>query len=107
MSLTTSTPGSVRAIEQHSVSDQVTAELRRSIVSGDLAPEQSLSLRKLAEQRGSASFPSETHCGFSKPKDWSSTLPDAAPPSHPLTLTSCTPSTAAVACSNPTSPVAR
>ncbi len=50
MSVTTNTPRSVRAIEQHSVSDQVTAELRRSIVSGDLAPEQSLSLRKLAEQ---------------------------------------------------------
>ena len=57
MSLTTSTPRSVRAIEQHSVSDQVTAELRRSIVSGDLAPEQSLSLRKLAEQLGVSFIP--------------------------------------------------
>ena len=57
MSLSTSTPGSVRAIEQHSVSDQVTAELRRSIVSGDLAPQQSLSLRKLAEQLGVSFIP--------------------------------------------------
>ena len=57
MSLSTSTPGSVRPIEQQSVSDQVTAELRRSIVSGDLAPEQSLSLRKLADQLGVSIIP--------------------------------------------------
>lgn len=57
MSVTSSTPRAVRAIEQHSVSDQVTAELRRSIVSGALAPEQSLSLRKLAEQLGVSFIP--------------------------------------------------
>lgn len=57
MSLSTSTAGSVRPIEQQSVSDQVTAELRRSIVSGDLAPEQSLSLRKLADQLGVSIIP--------------------------------------------------
>ena len=50
-------PGSVRAIEQHSVSDQVTTELRRSIVSGDLPPEQTLSLRQLAEQLGVSFIP--------------------------------------------------
>ncbi len=57
MSLIPSIAGSVRAIEAQSVSGQVTAELRRSIVSGDLAPEQSLSLRKLADQLGVSFIP--------------------------------------------------
>lgn len=57
MSVTSSSAGSVRPIEAHSVSAQVTAELRRSIVSGDLAPEQSLSLRKLAGQLGVSFIP--------------------------------------------------
>src|SRR4051794_26675144 len=41
-------PDSVRPIEARSVSEQVTVELRRSILSGVLAPGESLSLRKLA-----------------------------------------------------------
>ena len=57
MSLPSSPPRSVRAIEPQSVSAQVTSELRRSIVSGDLAPEQSLSLRKLADQLGVSFIP--------------------------------------------------
>ncbi len=57
MSLTPSSTGSVRAIEAKSVSGQVTAELRRSIVSGDLAPGQGLSLRTLAEQLGVSFIP--------------------------------------------------
>ncbi|NKJ46013.1 hypothetical protein CIC12_04500, partial [Burkholderia sp. SG-MS1] len=40
---------SVRPITSRSVSEQVTAELRRLILSGELAPSQSLSLRKLAD----------------------------------------------------------
>jgi len=40
---------SVRPIEMRSVSEQVTNELRRSILNGALAPGQSLSLRTLAE----------------------------------------------------------
>jgi len=39
----------VRPIESRSLSDQVTNEVRRSILSGALAPGESLSLRKLAE----------------------------------------------------------
>jgi DNA-binding GntR family transcriptional regulator len=42
--------GSVRPIESRSVSEQVTNEIRRSILAGTLPPGQSLSLRKLAEQ---------------------------------------------------------
>lgn len=40
---------SVRSISSRSVSEQVTQELRRSILSGDLAPGENLSLRKLAD----------------------------------------------------------
>lgn len=47
----------VRAISPQSVSSQVTSELRRSIVSGDLAPGQNLSLRKLADQLGVSFIP--------------------------------------------------
>lgn len=46
--LPTSPTNSVRPIESRSVSEQVTVELRRSILSGVLAPGESLSLRKLA-----------------------------------------------------------
>jgi DNA-binding GntR family transcriptional regulator len=46
----TSTPDSVRPIESRSLSEQVLAELRRSILSGALEPGQNLSLRKLAAQ---------------------------------------------------------
>ncbi len=49
MALTSQTLGSVRPIESRSLSEQVTAELRRSILSGALAPGQNLSLRKLAD----------------------------------------------------------
>jgi DNA-binding GntR family transcriptional regulator len=45
-----STPDTVRPIESRSLSEQVIVELRRSILSGALAPGQNLSLRKLAEQ---------------------------------------------------------
>lgn len=47
----------VRPIDARSVSAQVTAELRRSIVSGDLVPGQNLSLRKLADQLGVSFIP--------------------------------------------------
>ncbi len=50
-------PGAVRPISPQSVSAQVTSELRRSIVSGDLAPGQNLSLRKLADQLGVSFIP--------------------------------------------------
>lgn len=42
-------PDAVRPIRAYSVSEQVTDELRRSILSGVLEPGQSLSLRKLAD----------------------------------------------------------
>jgi DNA-binding GntR family transcriptional regulator len=45
-----SSSGSVRPIESRSLSEQVTNEVRRSILAGILAPGQALSLRKLAEQ---------------------------------------------------------
>lgn len=48
---------SVRPIESRSVSEQVTTELRRSILSGTLPPGHSLSLRKLAEQLGVSFIP--------------------------------------------------
>ncbi|HEV2634618.1 MAG TPA: GntR family transcriptional regulator [Actinocrinis sp.] len=44
-----SAPAVVRPIESRSVSDQVMTELRRSILSGDLAPGREFSLRELAE----------------------------------------------------------
>jgi len=47
----------VRPIDPQSVSDQVTAELRRVIVSGGLAPGQRLSLRKLADELGVSFIP--------------------------------------------------
>lgn len=50
MTIASGVPDSVRPIETRSLSEQVTAELRRSILSGALAPRQSLSLRKIAEQ---------------------------------------------------------
>lgn len=49
MALASGSPDAVRPIESRSVSGQVTAELRRSILSGALAPGESLSLRKLAD----------------------------------------------------------
>jgi DNA-binding GntR family transcriptional regulator len=51
------TPDAVRPIESRSVSEQVTTELRRSILSGALAPNESLSLRKLAEVLGVSFIP--------------------------------------------------
>src|ERR1700721_193515 len=50
MTIASASSGSVRPIESRSLSEQVTNEIRRSIVAGALAPGQSLSLRKLAEQ---------------------------------------------------------
>ncbi len=48
MPLIVAAPDTLRRIEPLSVSEQVTTELRRSILSGALAPGESLSLRKLA-----------------------------------------------------------
>ncbi len=50
MTVAAASSGSVRPIESRSVSEQVTNELRRSIVAGTLPPGQSLSLRRLADQ---------------------------------------------------------
>jgi DNA-binding GntR family transcriptional regulator len=50
LTVTPASSRSVRRIESRSVSEQVTNEIRRSILAGDLAPGQSLSLRRLAEQ---------------------------------------------------------
>jgi DNA-binding GntR family transcriptional regulator len=50
MTVTSASSGSVRPIESRSLSEQVTNEIRRSILAGALRPGQSLSLRKLAEQ---------------------------------------------------------
>ncbi|MGB6571831.1 MAG: GntR family transcriptional regulator [Trebonia sp.] len=50
MTIASASSGSVRPIESRSLSEQVTNEIRRSILAGDLPPGQSLSLRKLAEQ---------------------------------------------------------
>ncbi len=49
--------GAVRPIEATSVPDRVTAELRRSILSGDLAPGQTFSLRDIAGQLGVSFIP--------------------------------------------------
>jgi DNA-binding GntR family transcriptional regulator len=57
MSLNTAGADSLRPIDARSVSNQVTDELRRSILSGALAPGQSLSLRKLADQLGTSFIP--------------------------------------------------
>jgi DNA-binding GntR family transcriptional regulator len=48
---------SVRSIDVVSVVDQVTAEIRRSIYSGDLHPGQEFSLRQIAEQLGVSLIP--------------------------------------------------
>jgi DNA-binding GntR family transcriptional regulator len=50
MTITSASSGSVRPIESRSLSEQVTNEIRRSILAGALAPGQSLSLRRLADQ---------------------------------------------------------
>ena len=50
MTIASASSGSVRPIESRSLSEQVTNEIRRSILAGALPPGQSLSLRKLAEQ---------------------------------------------------------
>lgn len=50
MTVASASSGSVRPIESRSVSEQVTNEIRRSILAGTLPPGQSLSLRKLSEQ---------------------------------------------------------
>lgn len=50
MTIASASSGSVRPIESRSLSEQVTNEIRRSILAGGLPPGRSLSLRKLAEQ---------------------------------------------------------
>jgi DNA-binding GntR family transcriptional regulator len=50
MTIASAISGSVRPIETRSVSEQVTNEIRRSILAGTLPPGQSLSLRRLAGQ---------------------------------------------------------
>jgi DNA-binding GntR family transcriptional regulator len=50
MTVTSASSGSVRPIETRSLSEQVTNEIRRSILAGTLPPGQSLSLRRLADQ---------------------------------------------------------
>ena len=50
MTIASAISGSVRPIETRSLSEQVTNEIRRSILAGTLPPGQSLSLRKLAEK---------------------------------------------------------
>jgi DNA-binding GntR family transcriptional regulator len=50
MTVTSASSRSVRPIETRSVSEQVTNEIRRSILAGTLSPGQNLSLRKLADQ---------------------------------------------------------
>lgn len=47
--MATGKSGKVRPIAARSIAEQVTTELRRSILSGTLAPGESLSLRKLAD----------------------------------------------------------
>jgi DNA-binding GntR family transcriptional regulator len=50
MTIASASSGPVRPIETRSLSEQVTNEIRRSILAGSLPPGQSLSLRKLADQ---------------------------------------------------------
>ncbi len=50
MTIASASSGSVRPIETRSLSEQVTNEVRRSILAGALPPGQSLSLRRLADQ---------------------------------------------------------
>lgn len=47
----------VRTLEPTSVADQVTKEVRRSILSGDLKPGQSFSLREISDQLGVSFIP--------------------------------------------------
>jgi DNA-binding GntR family transcriptional regulator len=53
----TNSLGAVRPIEAVSIPERVTAELRRSILSGDLAPGQKFSLREIAGQLGVSFIP--------------------------------------------------
>jgi len=53
----TNSLGAVRPIESASVAERVTAELRRSILGGDLAPGQKFSLREIAGQLGVSFIP--------------------------------------------------
>jgi DNA-binding GntR family transcriptional regulator len=57
MTVASASSGSVRPIETRSVSEQVTNEIRRSILGGTLPPGQSLSLRRLADQLGVSFIP--------------------------------------------------
>ena len=57
MTVASASTGSVRPIETRSVSEQVTNEIRRSILAGALPPGQSLSLRRLADQLGVSFIP--------------------------------------------------
>src|ERR1700678_1400570 len=50
MTIASASSGSVRPIESRSLSEQVTTEIRRSILAGTLPPGQSLSLRRPADQ---------------------------------------------------------
>ena len=50
MTIASASSGSVRPIETRLLSEQVTNEIRRSILAGALPPGQSLSLRRLADQ---------------------------------------------------------
>jgi len=50
MTIVSASSGAVRPIETRSLSEQVTNEIRRSILAGALPPGQSLSLRRLADQ---------------------------------------------------------
>jgi DNA-binding GntR family transcriptional regulator len=50
MTIASAISGSVHPIETRSLSEQVTNEIRRSILAGTLPPGQSLSLRRLADQ---------------------------------------------------------
>jgi DNA-binding GntR family transcriptional regulator len=60
---------SVRSIDVVSVVDQVTAEIRRSIYSGDLHPGQEFSLRQIAEQLGVSLIPVRESLGGSNSRD--------------------------------------
>ena len=57
MTIASASSGSVRPIETRSLSEQVTNEIRRSILAGTLPPGQSLSLRRLADQLGVSFIP--------------------------------------------------
>ncbi|MGH3284579.1 MAG: GntR family transcriptional regulator [Streptosporangiaceae bacterium] len=57
MTIASASSGSVRPIETRSLSEQVTNEIRRSILAGGLRPGQGLSLRRLADQLGVSFIP--------------------------------------------------